>query len=497
MNSNNTILFIFPDISHFSLHTGYFHYGLASISAYLKNNTKCDIQLFHIKHNIDEISFLTKIREVSPIIAAFTATTNSFPLVKKYAGWIKKNNEDILTVCGGVHATICPEEVLNNPEIDVLIRGDGEYPMLALTTDWLASRKICEHAGVWHKKNGSVVDGGCSIVKELEELPDPDWGLFDYLSLSSAKQGQGGFMMSRGCPYRCSYCCNIVLQKIYKTAGGNYIRFKSPQRAISEIKSFLKKYPTIHTLYFDDDILPLYKKWFYEFTDLYRKEISKPYWCNIRPNLINEDIAKALADSGCVRVGIGIESGNEKIRNEILKRDLSDRDLISAVGYLRSYDLPTYGYNMLGIPHETKRELLDTIRMNGRLGINKIQATIFYPYPKTALFKLCNDEKLTEKSKWLTEYLRNTILKFSMAQKNRIFFTELMINPICKIYFKLPRRMAEFMIKIIYSQLSSLIFMPLANLTVRAILRSNNLSNIIRLAYRKVVTPEFRGVVSK
>ncbi len=473
--TSRIILFVFPDFSQYSLHSGYFHYGLASVSAFLKNNLDCEIKLLHIKKKINKNVFLNEISNNQPKIVAFTATTNSFPLVKEYAGWVKSFDEEVLTVLGGVHATIDTENVLLDSGLDVVIRGDGE-------------RQILEREGIWYKKNGGLFNGGFSAFEDLDKLPLPDWGLFDYLNLSDPKQGLGGFMASRGCPYLCSYCCNSILKENYRSNGKNYIRFKSPPRMISEIKSFMRTFPALNKFYFDDDILPLYPKWFYEFAGLYKLEINKPYWCNIRPDLINDDIAELLSDSGCVRVGIGIESGNERIRNEVLKRNLSDKIIENAVSVLKKRGIFVYSFNMLGIPFEGKEELLDTVRMNGKLGIDKIQATIFYPYPKTELNELCVKKNLIRGLKWLCEYQGDTILKISLLQKNRIIFTELMVNPLCKLYFKSGRRMREYILKALYSKVSALIILPLVALLLKSILRFKFVSRLIKKIYRKSIT---------
>ena len=109
----------------------------------------------------------------------------------------------------------------------------------------------------------------------------------------------------------------------------------SPERAINEIKNFVKLFPEIPTLYFDDDILPLRKSWFIEFAGKYKNEIGLPYWCNIRPNLISEEIVSALKDSGCIRVCIGIESGNGSLRLNIMKRDYTNDDLRRAFSIVK------------------------------------------------------------------------------------------------------------------------------------------------------------------
>lgn len=294
-------------------------------------------------------------------------------------------------------------------------------------------------------------------------------------------------MLSRGCPYHCSYCCNHKLASIYKSSETSYVRFKSVERSISEIKNFISKFPAIHTLYFDDDILPLKQKWFFEFAKEYRKQINKPYWCNIRPNLVNGRIVEALVKSGCIRPGIGIESGNEGIRNEILKRGLSDKTIIDAVSLLKQHSIYVHSFNMVGLPRETTAELLETIRMNANLGIDYIQCTVFYPYKHTDIYDLCVQDGLLVHSKWLIEYTRETTLEFDYAQKNRVCFTALTINLVAKLYAKLPKHLGEFFLKTLYSLPSAILFLPILNILLRRILASGKIPLGIRRIYRLII----------
>ena len=482
------ILLVFPDISHDPWHAGYFHYGLASISAYLKGRIKdIEITLLHI-HNkkFNQVHFLEKIKELSPSIVAFTATAHSFPLVQQYASLLKDlNKKELLIVCGGVHVTLDPEEALTSSAIDVAICGDGEYPMEALVNEWVKNRRVPNETGIWYREKGEVINNGCSIVADLDSLPDPDWALFDYMNLSAPKQGLGGIMVSRGCPYKCSYCCNHRLTEIYDgPAGTNYLRFKSVGRSISEIKNFCQKFPAISTLNFDDDILPLNPKWLFEFAEEYKRQVNKPFWCNIRPNLVNDKIVEALVGSGCIRVGIGIESGNEKIRNEVLKRNIPDTTITNAVSLLKNHNVYVYGFNMVGLPKETSNELLDTVRMNANLGIDEIQCTVLYPYKHTAIYDLCLRNGLLVYPKWLIEIRRETVLKFDQAQKNRIYFTELTSNFVAKLYARIPKPLKELFLRTLYSYPSAVLFLPILNILLKGLLASKEVGSGIRKIYR-------------
>ena len=483
------VMFVFPDILPYAPHSGYFHYGLASVSAYLKQEIDCHVSMYHIvKEDVSQNQFIDRIRTFGPDIVAFTATTNSFPVVSRYSGWVKKYSEDIITVCGGVHATIATEDALEISSIDFIVKGDGERPLVSIVKESKSSRDFSKIKGVWCKVNGHIHRGGTSVFENLDELPMPDWDSFDYMNLEAPRQGLGGIMLSRGCPYQCSYCCNHAIRKGYEQEGAKYIRRKSVDRSIEEIKTFIAKFPKIHTLYFDDDILALDKKWFTRFVDRYKREIAKPYWCNMRPNLIDDEIARLLSDSGCIRVGIGIESGNESIRTGILNRNVSDKQIVDAVYALKRNNLYVYSFNMVGLPFEDKESLLDTIRLNGSLGIDKMQCDVFYPYQRTALYDLCVKNDLIIKGKHLIAFHRDSILKLDRAQRSRVLFTELYINILSKLCHKLPRPM-DLAFRIVYSAPSALLFLPTVTWMTRKLLSVRLLATITRRVYRKIVKP--------
>lgn len=188
-------------------------------------------------------------------------------------------------------------------------------------------------------------------------------------------------------------------------------------------------------------------------------------------------------------MGIGIESGNESIRNKILNRKLSDKQIIDAVSVLKENNLYVYSFNMVGLPFEDKKSLLDTIKLNGSLGIDKIQCEIFYPYSGTALYNLCLKNHLIIKGNHLIQYSRDSILKLDMAQRNRVFFTELFINILSKFYHKLPRSILNPIFNIMYSTPSALVFLPITTEITKKLLGINMLASMARKIYRKFIVP--------
>lgn len=488
------VLFVFLDIefTDYALYKGCFHYGLASISAYLKSHLEANVELMHIKNNISNSDFINQLKNKNPDIVAFTATSNNFPVAAKYVESIKEFDKNIFAICGGVHATLNTEEALLNSKFDVIIKGDGEKPFKRVVEEWIRSRKIPQEEGVWYKDNhGRIVNGGISIIDDLDSLPLTDWNLFDFMSLNPPSNlGIGGLMISRGCPYKCTYCCNTSIVDEYQSKGYKYLRFMSVGRAIAEIKNFIILFPKISTLYFDDDILPLKKEWFFEFAGRYKTEVGLPYYCNIRPNLISEEVVLALKNSGCIRIGIGIESGNENLRFKIMKRDYTDDDLRKAFSIVRKHGIFIYTFNMVGLPFEGKKELLDTIKLNTELKPDLLQVCVFYPYKKTELYDICIENRLIQKdAKALISYRGDSILNLGRIQKNRVVFTEVMLIYIVKIGKYIDKNIFDMLLQVLYSKIFALTILPVITYSYKFAMSSEFIAKYAKKLYRKINPP--------
>ena len=277
-------------------------------------------------------------------------------------------------------------------------------------------------AGLWVKtKYGVNENPARNLCSQLDSFPFPDRDLFSYPSLHHEKKGVTTIMASRGCPYSCTYCCNHALRKVFK-GYGEYVRFRSVDNVISEIKVIQKKYPFIKKLFFSDDILPLNKKWFAKFAQSYQKT-GIPYVCNIHPLLLDEEIIKQLKASNCVELHIGIESGNEQIR-KALKRPVSQSKLLHIFKLAEAYDIDIYPYNIIGFPCESTDQIIDTIILNASIKNRNIKVgppSLFYPYPKTELFKQTEKMNLIQgNGDHRVSHFEDTILLFNSKKRKQL-----------------------------------------------------------------------------
>ncbi|GAX59190.1 Fe-S oxidoreductase [Candidatus Scalindua japonica] len=482
------LIIIYPDILKGANWSGYYYTGVGYISAAAKKAGH-NVSLMHITCTPDQHEFMNMLNNIiSPgneALIAFSATTNMFGFVKLWASWIKKEYKNIIIV-GGVHPTLNQEETISVEAIDAICIGEGEAPLVEFMDALENGRDITGIQNIWTKVNGKVCKNpGREKIKDLDTLPFPDRAIFDYKNLDREREGIGVFMASRGCPFNCSYCCNHAIMKSIGASKG-YLRFRSVDNVIKEMKQVVQDYPFIKYMHFDDDILPMNKDWFKEFSDKYSKEISLPFECNIRPNLIDENTIKLLSHSGCRTLRIGLESGNSFIRNKILNRHLSEDEIVRASIICKDAGIRLYTFNMVGMPFEDMPARLDTIKLNARINSDEEQVSIFYPYEKTKLFDICMEQGLIRK-KEVTDPFKDTSLSFNRIQRNQIIFTAYYFNLLVrnyKFYFKLPESLSKIIIKIsdglFSSRIIALTVFPTMNSFVRFLSKNKRLEEFAR-----------------
>ncbi len=268
-----------------------------------------------------------------PDIVLVSFMSNQRQRVRQLTRLLKTKKPDVWVIGGGHHLSALRHDALLDC-IDIQVPGEGEHVINRL----LASRGDIETSSSILEKMGLVA------TDELDTLPLPDVSLFsidDWLAYPSA-------MFSRGCPYSCTYCAS-------RLGGlGCKVRWKTPARAIAEIEH-LVRYANPPEIYLDDDTLLKNPKWVSQFCSLYKDSVSKPFFCNARPETIRAEVVRELAQAGCAAIGIGIESGSERIRRDILQRKMSDDAIIRAFGVVRDAGVATWSFNMVGIPHRNSR----------------------------------------------------------------------------------------------------------------------------------------------
>ena len=359
--------------------------GVMCLSAYVKSKGhQCDILI----ESEEGKNFEAKIREYKPDIAAFSVMTGFHNHYLKMAEKVK----DILgvpVVFGGPHATFFPE-VIEHPAVDIVCRGEGEEALTDLLDAVDKGEDYSHIPNLWVNHNGTITKNDVRCGEDnLDLYPPADRSIYykyKYLRDYPTKP----FITGRGCPYMCSFCFNRDFNRMYR-GKMKTLRRISPEKVVDEVLDCKAKYP-LHKIFFNDDIFIMQKDWLEEFTPLYRDNIGIPYACNIRANLVNEDIVRLLKESGCYLVMWGIESGNEKRRNEILHKNISDEQIRNAAALFRQYGIKMKSFNIMGSPGETLDEAVETVTLNAEVKIDFPWCSILQPYPRTKIAEIAQEQ---------------------------------------------------------------------------------------------------------
>jgi radical SAM superfamily enzyme YgiQ (UPF0313 family) len=171
-----------------------------------------------------------------------------------------------------------------------------------------------------------------------------------------------------------------------RVKGDPIFRQRSVDHVIKELKEMKQNYPKIEYLIFRDEILTINKKWIKEFSEKYPKEIGIPFYCLMRPEIIKEEVIDDLIKSGMYYIGIGVESGNDFIRNKVLKRNMSKEQIIKGLKILRDKNVKFSMYSIVGAPHETLATAMETWELTVQCKPTFNDAFLLTPYPKTDIY---------------------------------------------------------------------------------------------------------------
>ncbi|MCX5677957.1 MAG: radical SAM protein [Candidatus Omnitrophica bacterium] len=384
---------IYPDVSSF--HGLPYHPGLASIGAVLKANGH-EVRINYIDSVKKIGSVLDGIKARKPAVVGFTAVETQFPYVRDLARRIK-SAYPCLVVCGGVFTTLFPEVVIEEASpLDAVIMGEGEFSLLDLVSklekgdEWRSVPNLAYRDSV---SGGIVKNQLAPLMADLDALPFPATELFPYQDIID-RQNVALFHFNRGCPYRCTFCSNEALGKVYGMAT-NRMRYRTVESVMREITSTLTKYRIQNDklLCFQDDLFLSDKRWITEFCAIYEKTIRRPFWCTARSNHINDDVCASLKRAGCKTLMMSVESGNDYIRNEVMKRNISREVLVKSFETCHRHGINTMVSCIIGLPFETAEMIDDSIKtMAGLPSISTYGINIFYPYKGTVLRSVCEEK---------------------------------------------------------------------------------------------------------
>lgn len=402
-------------------------------------------------HDVDLVLIDEHPKNYLDLIGAYNPDVIGFSFMTGNRNWAyaiaRRLNEHFgkPIILGGVHPTLFPEDI-DFSYVDYVCIGEGEYPVLELM-DRLERGEDCSTIkNLWVKKNGTIVKNPLrDLIQDFDSLPLPYREIYyKYAFIRDLPIKR--FVSGIGCPYSCTFCHNPLHIKIYK-GKGKFVRKKSVERVIQEI-IYVKERYRLKNVHFSDDTFVLDKKWLKEFLAAYRTGIALPFSCNIRIDQVNEEMIRDMAESGCYGISFGIESGSERIRNGILKKNLKQQDIITNARIIKKYKIKMIVTNLMGLPDETLEDAFKTVALNQTIGADYTRSGVLIPYPKTevvdyaiehgllpAAFSITSFNQVVRKSLIKSPHMRefeNLCALFNLTVKFPL------LTPLTKKLIKLP-----------------------------------------------------------
>jgi len=402
------VLLILPPFNRlYGIGNGYFPIGLGSIAAYLNQNG-FDVKIYNAEmskkggiaspkyaqfvegyqkyikilhddtHEIwQEIK--TVIKNENPHIVGLSVMTAKYGSADIISKIVKRYNPDSFVVWGGPHPTIQPDEVLQNQNVDFVVRKEGELTFLELCQKIKQnSYDFAKIKGMSYKQKGKIQHNqDREYIKNLDILPFPNKELDLNHNLYSSDQ-MSVMVTSRGCPFNCGYCGA-------KNIWTRHVRYRSTENIMREIKQITNHYQSKDIFFWDDSFTSNRKRINELCKQIIADKIPINFEITTRVDLVDSDLLKLMKKAGLARINFGIETGSVKML-KLIDKGISQKQIIKAANLCNKIGITWNAFIMIGFPDETEDDIKMTLNFVNQIKPHTICLCIFTPYPGTQLY---------------------------------------------------------------------------------------------------------------
>lgn len=376
--------------------------GLAYIQAYLKSHGYINTKLI----DMAEYSFKKSekvIKKENPDVVGISCLTANRIKSIKLAEIAKRVNPNIKTILGGPHVDFFYEQILTNyPFIDYIVFGEGEITAFELINAINRDKPLSTVKGVAFRENGKIIKTERRLpVQNLDELPFPcyeDIDLDKYLGIKPFEKGKrrANIVSSRGCNYGCKYCST--------TRFWGRWRARSAKNVVDEMEWLHKEY-SIKYFFFVDDIFSVDEQRVIDICkEIIKRNLNITWWFETRPDNVSKDMLQWAKKSGCIMVEFGVESGSQKILDNLNKR-VTIEQVINAFKWAKEVGLKTEIMLIVGSPGEDINTINETKNLLDIVRPDILVCSVLYIFPATPLYKLAKKQGIIDDSYWLEDKL--------------------------------------------------------------------------------------------
>lgn len=321
----------------------------------------------------------------APDFVGFSAMTHNILEAYKFAHHTKAVNPNIRTVIGGPHANAVPIQTLEECDsLNIAVFGEGEITFPEL----IDTNKLSDVDGIAYRSGGKVVKNRPRApIMDLDDLPFPDWGLYnyqtDYAKAYSYKFKEMRHIYSintmRGCPFDCVFCSPHGL--------GPGARFRSAENIFAEIKRNVDEYGGTF-FYLADSNSTLKRSQIEGLCEMILDEGLDIAWkCETHVNAVDKALLRLMRRAGCELIFYGIESGNRHIQKKIKKNLNLDR-VRSIVLVTNEAGMKVRAGFIIGLPYDTRDTVNETLEFARFLQLEQACFSLLDIYPGPEVEKM-------------------------------------------------------------------------------------------------------------
>lgn len=349
-----------------------------------------------------QISEITSaIKEGEFDLAGITFLTPMFDAVRSLVQSIKKSCPGIKIIVGGAHPSALPKRTMEElPEIDYLCFGEGEKTIVDVVKHLKGGLSLSDIDGLAYRLNGQVcVNKSRSFETNLDLIPNPARHLLpmDKYSLTASRtKGSGScptIIVARGCPFNCQYCSHQF---------GRTFRHRSAESIIEELKEIKTNYD-VDQVNFEADTLTINKAFIMNLCEkIIQEGIDIRWTCESRIDTVDEEMLKIMKKAGCWQISYGVESGSQRLL-DLIQKGATKEKIRESFLLTKKTGITIRAFYMLGLPTETEKESMETIKFAKELDTLWAQFTVTIPYPGTPMFNQLDAEGKIRHYDW-TDY---------------------------------------------------------------------------------------------
>ena len=343
---------------------------------------------------LPDTDWIQKTKDYAPDVVCFSVTTGMHLYFLDLAKRIRTELPDAFILFGGPHPTFSPEIIELNEHVDAICRGEGELSTVELLDKLAAGEDYQFVQNMWFRdrETGEIQKNSQRPpVQDLDSLGFPDRSIVYDAGSLYRESDRKVFVTQRGCPMNCSFCFHHALKKkVVGTTNAKYVRKRTVDHVIAEIKDVRDKY-NLKFVHFLDDIFNLSGKWLDEFCEKYPKEVGLPFDVILMANMTREHHIEKLKKAGCVYARIAFESANDYIRNAVFRKNTTLLQLEDSARWIKEHGIRLGSLNMLGGPGASLDDELETVELNIRCKVDHPLVSIMQPYPMFDIEEMTED----------------------------------------------------------------------------------------------------------